>query len=356
MERLIETPQQASNGKGESLKGSPSNDPDDGDEFLMRMQLAAIGRGLPTTVTTAEVSAAFARWRSDQEKMLEANRLARQLEIESRAAASAINRDRDTLSRNRIDATNMADDEVAIEANRLRQEESSRREEAAAMQAEEARRRVARKLIAQSESPARALEDLSAAEASDNPEWHRIRDLLVAQAEYASGYLVSLLGTSGVGKTVLAVSVVEKCCWLGMTCRYVKAIDLFRNLRSAYTQAGRGERGVSEEDLVEQWAKADVLVIDELHQRGGTDAEHNSLTNLLDRRYDDRRCTILVANQDRKEFAANVGDSVVSRIQQTGEAFDCKWASYRKSGYWKAAEGSAKRKPSGLPKTSIVYG
>lgn len=56
----------------------------------------------------------------------------------------------------------------------------------------------------------------------------------------------------------------------------------------------------------------DLLVIDECHQRGETAFEQNTLTNLLDRRYDARKCTILIANQSKAEFSESMGDSVVS--------------------------------------------
>jgi DNA replication protein DnaC len=127
----------------------------------------------------------------------------------------------------------------------------------------------------------------------------------------------------------------------------VKAADLFRDIRRAYVPVARGEAGVSEVGIVDTWASFDLLVIDEFHQRGETAAENNLLVNLLDRRYDQRLCTILIANQSVEEFSDAVGDSVVSRINETGEIVPFNWPSYRKPGNWKQTPGAPRREPSG---------
>jgi hypothetical protein len=58
---------------------------------------------------------------------------------------------------------------------------------------------------------------------------------------------------------------------------------------------------------------------------------------------DARSCTVLIANLDAAEFAENVGDSIVSRIHEIGEAVLCDWPSYRKPGGWRQSEGAALR-------------
>jgi hypothetical protein len=74
---------------------------------------------------------------------------------------------------------------------------------------------------------------------------------------------------------------------------------------------------------------------DEARRQEATAAENSTLINLLDHRYDDDTVTILIANQDKKQFAEAMGDTIVSRIQEKGEAFVCDWPSYRHPGKWR---------------------
>jgi hypothetical protein len=67
---------------------------------------------------------------------------------------------------------------------------------------------------------------------------------------------------------------------------------------------------------------------------------------LLDRRYDNLNSTVLIANQDKAAFAASVGDSIVSRIHETGESIECNWPSFRRPGMYRENPGG-RRVPRG---------
>jgi DNA replication protein DnaC len=219
----------------------------------------------------------------------------------------------------------------------------AKQRELSARRSEYHRQRSADNLFANAKCPERHTVNLAAAEGSQHERWTEIRDMLAAQIGFASGFLVALLGPSGTGKTQLSVSVIQKSCYLHLKCRYVKIADLFRDVRRSYVPVERGEAGISEAQIVSNWVAYDLLVLDEVHQRGETSAENNLLINILDSRYDARRPTILIANQDKKEFAACVGDSIISRIHETGEAIICDWPSFRKPGSWKQADDAPKR-------------
>lgn len=143
---------------------------------------------------------------------------------------------------------------------------------------------------------------------------------------------MALLGNRGCGKTQLAVSVIQSACESGRSSRYVKRVDLSRMVRRTYDS-----KGETEADVIDDLVAVDLLVIDEMHQVTDTDFDRNLLVNILDRRYDEERATILVGNDSRGDFAASVGPSVISRIHETGEALECDWPSYRKPGMWRQA-------------------
>jgi DNA replication protein DnaC len=71
------------------------------------------------------------------------------------------------------------------------------------------------------------------------------------------------------------------------------------------------------------------LIIDEAQVRGETKFEDDLLTTLIDKRYDGVRATMLITNLGRKEFAATLSPSIISRIEQIGCGIECNWQSYR---------------------------
>jgi DNA replication protein DnaC len=292
--------------------------------------------------TEAEIEAKYARWKDNGSRGREVAESARAAEVAAACNDAILGGMRDALWSYGIDPTGM--DEATMRAVGRRA-----RDAAEAEKAESNRIARATGLFQNARCPTRHTINTCDDEDLRTPEWVELYNLLTSQARYANGFLVALLGTRGGGKTHLAVSLIRQCCQELMTCRYVKALDLFRIFRRAYVPTGKGEAGVSEEDIIDQWVSYEVLVVDECHQRSESDYENNSLINLLDHRYDERKCTILIANQSKAEFAAAMGDSVISRIHETGEAFECNWETHRKAGAWRRSDGDELRIPSGVP-------
>ena len=138
------------------------------------------------------------------------------------------------------------------------------------------------------------------------------------------GFLAAFLGPRGTGKTQMAVCLIDDACRNNRTARYVKALDLFRELRATFRDDGENELSV-----VRRFRKYHLLVIDEAHERGNTDFESRTLTNIIDHRYDDAKDTVLISNDSLQAFAAAIGPSIVDRLNETGEAIEFDWPSYR---------------------------
>jgi DNA replication protein DnaC len=166
----------------------------------------------------------------------------------------------------------------------------------------------------------------------DNRQWLSVRDDLVNRAVAGDGFLVILLGPRGTGKTQLAVSVAHRICQsLDKGVRYLRARQLFRETRAAFGEGATVDEG----DVIKRLASVGLLVIDEVHQRGYTAYEDNTLVEIVDQRYADYEVpTILIANQTKQEFSASIGDSIVSRVHETGEAFVLDAKCYRTPGMW----------------------
>lgn len=160
-------------------------------------------------------------------------------------------------------------------------------------------------------------------ELAGGPEWDSALQGLCGRL--GTGFLVALLGIRGAGKTQLAVEAARTRIEAGYGGRYVKAMDLLIRFREAFRKDGPSEKAVLEEFL-----HPDILVIDALEERAETQFEDRMIAHLIDLRYDAMLDTILISNQTKEAFAKAVGNSVVSRLIETGEVIECTWESFRK--------------------------
>lgn len=152
--------------------------------------------------------------------------------------------------------------------------------------------------------------------------WSAAHDRVVGSL--GSGALWGLLGERGTGKTQIAVNSIAKCCAIGRPALYVKAMDVFLWVRSAFK-----DESVSELDALAEFLSPRLLVIDEVSERGETPYEDRLLVYLIDKRYDAMHDTILIANQTAQAFAESMGPSIVDRLRECGGLIDCSWPSFR---------------------------
>jgi DNA replication protein DnaC len=214
---------------------------------------------------------------------------------------------------------------LAFDWVRTPEEESAfeaRQAEAEADQADRALRDAEesrRKRIDRARFPARHADR----ELAGGAEWGAALEGL--RQRLGTGFLVALLGIRGAGKTQLAVEAARARIEAGGTGRYVKTMDLLIRFREAFRKDGPSEKTVLEEFL-----SPDILVIDALEERAETQFEDRMISHLIDLRYDAMLDTILISNQTKDAFKLSVGNSVVSRLIETGEVIECTWESFRR--------------------------
>ena len=151
----------------------------------------------------------------------------------------------------------------------------------------------------------------------------------------SQGGLVAFLGGRGTGKTQMAAEIAKTGVWKSdkgewngnrmvsnKTAIYRRAMDIFLDLRDR-------SAGASEKAVLEKLTYCGLLVIDEFQERGETPFEDRVVTNLLDKRYNDERPTILIANLDRKGLGQMLSASVIDRMRENGKSYTFDWKSYR---------------------------
>lgn len=156
---------------------------------------------------------------------------------------------------------------------------------------------------------------------STHPKWDRIDARL--KARLGDGFIIALLGPRGTGKTQLGCSLCQHAAEVGRKCLYGSAMGFFLDIKESFD-------GVkSEKAVIDSYVKPQLLVLDEMQERGQSQWEDRLLTHLIDRRYSAKKDTLLLSNQTSKQFAEAMGESVVSRILQTGGIATCDWESFR---------------------------
>lgn len=157
-------------------------------------------------------------------------------------------------------------------------------------------------------------------------EWKKRRDYLFMRI--ASGLLVGLIGNRGTGKTQLAVSLGVASIAVDRSVLYVKAMDIFLWLRHHMADSSKS----SQLEAMGQFLAPDLLIIDEIGERGETAFEDQMLVYLCDKRYDTKqKDTILIANMTAEVFQKSAGPSISDRLVECGGLLTCNWPSIRRN-------------------------
>lgn len=146
------------------------------------------------------------------------------------------------------------------------------------------------------------------------------------------GSSLVFLGKPGTGKSHLAAAILQAImpehCGLYVTC-----MQVVRAVRNAW----RKDSERSESDVMAEFARVPLLVIDEVGAQYGTEGEQMVLFEVLDRRYLDMKPTILLTNQNMPGLKQFLGERVHDRLIEIARAVVFDWESYRKQARKEAA-------------------
>ncbi|MBH3451655.1 ATP-binding protein [Pseudomonas putida] len=138
------------------------------------------------------------------------------------------------------------------------------------------------------------------------------------EGHYRAGRALMLLGEVGNGKTHLS------CAILQHVVREYGAKGLIvtaEAIMQAVTDSFRSNVGPSKSDLLAELAAVDLLVIDEVGMhtpRDGKDFMPSLLHEVIDRRYQLVRPTVLISNQEREQLPKYIGPRAMDRLRENG--------------------------------------
>ena len=142
-----------------------------------------------------------------------------------------------------------------------------------------------------------------------------------------------LIGPVGIGKTHLAVSILKGLAERGFTCLFYEFGSLLKEIQDSYNPNTKS----SELSILRPVLEADILVLDELGASKPTDWVRDTMTHIINTRYNDRRLTVFTTNypdertNDREETLEDrVGARLRSRLYEMCRTVKITGSDYRR--------------------------
>lgn len=129
--------------------------------------------------------------------------------------------------------------------------------------------------------------------------------LKLADCQWVKEHLnVLITGATGLGKTYLACALAQKACREGYSSHYIRLTRLFQEL-----DTGRADGRYAK--MMRQFAKTDVLIMDEWGLAVLTDQHRRDLLEILDDRYN-MRATIITSQLPTANWHEAIGDPTLA--------------------------------------------
>ena len=143
-----------------------------------------------------------------------------------------------------------------------------------------------------------------------------------------------LMGSVGVGKTHLAVSILKGLTERGFSCLFYEFGSLLKEIQDSYNANTRS----SELAVLAPVLNADVLVLDELGASKPTDWVRDTMAHVINTRYNEKKFTVFTTNylderpNDREETLEDrIGVRVRSRLYEMCKTISMDGKDYRKT-------------------------
>ncbi len=142
-----------------------------------------------------------------------------------------------------------------------------------------------------------------------------------------------LMGTVGVGKTHLAVSILKGLTERGFTCLFYEFGTLLKEIQDSYNP----NTHASELSVLAPVLNAEVLVLDELGASKPTDWVRDTMAHVINSRYNDKKLTIFTTNyldarqSERDEVLEDrIGTRLRSRLYEMCRSVEIYGDDYRR--------------------------
>jgi len=143
-----------------------------------------------------------------------------------------------------------------------------------------------------------------------------------------------LTGSGGIGKTHLAVSILDLLLQKGINCLFYEFGSLLKEIQNSYSPISQ----TSELRVLEPIFNAEVLVLDELGASKPTDWVRDTMMNIINTRYNDKKLTIFTTNypdtprrENEETLEDRIGARLRSRLHEMCQTVEIEGEDYRKN-------------------------
>ncbi|NNE66307.1 MAG: ATP-binding protein [Pyrinomonadaceae bacterium] len=143
-----------------------------------------------------------------------------------------------------------------------------------------------------------------------------------------------LMGSVGVGKTHLAVSILKGLIERGFSCRFYEFGGLLKEIQNSYNPVSQ----TSEFKVLEPVFNSDILVLDEIGTSKPTDWVRDTMAHVINTRYNDKKLTIFTTNyldkpknSHEETLEERIGVRLRSRLYEMSKTLVLTGEDFRKS-------------------------
>ena len=133
-------------------------------------------------------------------------------------------------------------------------------------------------------------------------------------------------GSPGTGKTHLACAIANAVIKQGSAALFTTVSEALRTIKRAYGK----DADTSEQDAINDLVNPALLILDEVGMAYDTDHSKTLIFDLMNKRYENIRPTILLTNLDAPALREHLGDRITDRLREGGgKLISFAWDSYR---------------------------
>lgn len=142
----------------------------------------------------------------------------------------------------------------------------------------------------------------------------------------ARGTCLILSGSAGTGKTHIACAIANSVMAQGYSALFTTVSDALRSIKRSYDK----DAGMSEAEAIGALVTPRLLILDEIGMDYGTEHSKTLLFDIINKRYENLRPTIVLTNLDAAALKEYFGDRIVDRLREGGgKMVTFTWQSHR---------------------------
>lgn len=118
-----------------------------------------------------------------------------------------------------------------------------------------------------------------------------------------------ICGPVGVGKTHLAIGLLKEIIKHGITAIYCTFSDFAREIKESYNFN-------KSEEILQKYVSTNFLILDELGIKGNSEHDDNILFDLINKRYEQFKPTVIISNLNEETLKKVVGERIIDRLKE----------------------------------------